>query len=70
MTGVKKVTGKIFVRGSLTTLTGLHIGGNSVGMAIGGADSVVVRNPLTNDPYIPGSSLRGKITRTVKGDSP
>ena len=61
MTDVKKVTGKIFVRGTLTTLTGLHIGGNSVGMAIGGADSVVVRNPLTNEPYIPGSSLRGKM---------
>ena len=61
MTNTKKVTGKIFVRGTLTALTGLHIGGNSVGMAIGGADSVVVRNPLTNDPYIPGSSLRGKM---------
>ena len=61
MTDIKRVTGKIFVRGTLTTLTGLHIGGNSVDMAIGGADSVVVRNPLTNDPYIPGSSLRGKM---------
>lgn len=61
MTDIKRVTGKIFVRGTLTALTGLHIGGNSVGMAIGGADSVVVRNPLTNDPYIPGSSLRGKM---------
>ena len=61
MTDIKKVTGKIFVRGTLTASTGLHIGGNSVGMAIGGADSVVVRNPLTNDPYIPGSSLRGKM---------
>jgi len=30
-------------------------------MAIGGADKVVVRNPLTNEPYIPGSSLRGKM---------
>lgn len=61
MTDIKRVTGKIFIRGTLTALTGLHIGGNSVGMAIGGADSVVVRNPLTNDPYIPGSSLRGKM---------
>ena len=61
MTDIKKVTGKIFVRGTLTASTGLHIGGNSVGMAIGGADSVVVRNPLNNDPYIPGSSLRGKM---------
>jgi len=56
-----KIQSKIFVRGTLEALTGLHIGGNSVGMAIGGADSVVVRNPLTNEPYIPGSSLRGKM---------
>ena len=52
---------KMFIRGCLFALTGLHIGGNSVGMAIGGADAVVVRNPLTNEPYIPGSSLRGKM---------
>ncbi len=52
---------KIFVRGTLVAKTGLHIGGNSVGMAIGGADAVVVRNPLTNEPYVPGSSLRGKM---------
>lgn len=52
---------KIFVRGTLRAQTGLHIGGNSVGMAIGGADHVVVRNPLNNEPYVPGSSLRGKM---------
>ena len=57
----RKIVCKIFIQGVITTLTGLHIGGNSIGMAIGGADSVVVRNPLTNQPYIPGSSLRGKL---------
>lgn len=56
-----KLKSKIFIKGKITALTGLHIGGNSIGMAIGGADKVVVRNPLTNEPYIPGSSLRGKI---------
>lgn len=61
MTEARRIHSKIFIRGTLTALTGLHIGGNSVGMAIGGADSVVVRNPLTNEPYIPGSSLRGKM---------
>ena len=30
-------------------------------MSIGGADATVVRNPLTNEPYIPGSSLKGKM---------
>ncbi|WP_020562247.1 type III-A CRISPR-associated RAMP protein Csm3 [Methylosarcina fibrata] len=56
-----KLKSKIFIRGTIKALTGLHIGGNSIGMAIGGADKVVVRNPLTNEPYIPGSSLRGKM---------
>lgn len=55
------IQSKIFIRGKLYALTGLHIGGNSVGMAIGGADAVVVRNPLNNEPYMPGSSLRGKM---------
>ena len=56
-----KISSKIFIIGNITLLTGMHIGGNSIGMAIGGADKVVVRNPLTNEPYIPGSSLRGKM---------
>lgn len=56
-----KLKSKIFINGTIKALTGLHIGGNSIGMAIGGADKVVVRNPLTNEPYIPGSSLRGKM---------
>lgn len=56
-----KISSKIFIKGTIKALTGMHIGGNSIGMAIGGADKVVVRNPLTNEPYIPGSSLRGKM---------
>lgn len=52
---------KVFVSGILTTVTGLHIGGSSTEMSIGGADSIVVRDPITNFPYVPGSSLRGKM---------
>lgn len=53
--------GRIFVRGHIQTMTGLHIGGAQTSLAIGGVDNVVVRDPLTNRPYIPGSSLRGKM---------
>jgi CRISPR-associated protein Csm3 len=56
-----KISSKIFIKGTIKALTGIHIAGNSIGMAIGGADKVVVRNPLTNEPYIPGSSIRGKM---------
>ncbi|MBW1982612.1 MAG: type III-A CRISPR-associated RAMP protein Csm3 [Deltaproteobacteria bacterium] len=52
---------KVFVSGTITALTGLHIGGSSTEMSIGGADTIVIRDPIRNYPYIPGSSLRGKM---------
>ncbi len=52
---------KIIIEGVITTKTGLHIGGTNSSMSIGGTDSIVVRNPLNNKPYIPGSSLKGKM---------
>lgn len=58
---VGKLTKKILIAGTITAKTGLHIGGNSAGMSIGGADATVVRNPITRQPYIPGSSLKGKM---------
>lgn len=56
-----KLEKKVFIDGKIELLTGLHIGGSSLGLSIGGADKVVVRNPITNLPYIPGSSLKGKM---------
>lgn len=47
--------------GTIHLLTGLAIKGASNELNIGGADSEVVKNPLTNEPYIPGSSLKGKM---------
>ena len=45
----------------LTLKTGLHIGASDTEMRIGGTDNPVVKNPLDGQPYIPGSSLKGKI---------
>jgi len=56
-----KLEKKIFINGEIYVKTGIHIGGSSLGLSIGGADKVVVRNPLNNLPYIPGSSLKGKM---------
>lgn len=56
-----KLEKKIFINGAIETKTGLAVGGGSIGLEIGGADKVVVRNPVTNQPYIPGSSLKGKM---------
>jgi CRISPR-associated protein Csm3 len=52
---------KIIVKGIVRCLTGLHIGAVSQQFAIGGIDSPVVKDPLTGEPYIPGSSLKGKL---------
>lgn len=61
-----QLTKKILIKGTIEAKTGLHIGGNNVGMSIGGADNTVVRNPITNEPYIPGSSLKGKMRSLVE----
>ena len=53
--GIKKITGKIVVK------TGLHIGAGNDKVEIGGMDNPIIRNPLTSEPYIPGSSLKGKM---------
>lgn len=52
---------KYIFRGEITAVSGLAIGGTFSPMSIGAPDSTVVRNPLTNKPYIPGSSLKGKM---------
>ncbi|MGB9673417.1 MAG: type III-A CRISPR-associated RAMP protein Csm3 [Anaerolineales bacterium] len=56
-----KLYGRFFISTKIKALTGLHIGGSSSDLEIGGLDKVVIRNPLTKKPYIPGSSLRGKM---------
>lgn len=49
---------KIEISGIIEVVTGLHIGGSSAFSAIGAVDSPVVLDTRTNQPMIPGSSLR------------
>lgn len=56
-----KFIGNLIIKGKIECLTGLHIGGSKDKMEIGGVDSPVLRNPETLLPYIPGSSLKGKL---------
>lgn len=53
--------GRIFLSGNIRLLSGLHIGGKQGELSIGGVDSPVIRNPANGKPYIPGSSLKGKM---------
>ena len=61
MTTYIQLLGRVFVTGDIEAVTGLHIGGAPAGLAIGGLDNPVIRDPLTGQPYIPGSSLKGKL---------
>lgn len=56
-----QLIGRIFLTFDIKTNTGLHIGGSDEGIGIGGVDKTVIRDTITNQPYIPGSSLRGKV---------
>ena len=49
------------IEATLTLITGLRIGAGDSEMHIGGVDKTVVKHPLTGTPYIPGSSLKGKM---------
>ena len=53
--------GKVRICGTLELKTGLHIGGSSAFSAIGAVDSPVVRDAYSNQPMIPGTSLKGKM---------
>ena len=53
--------GKLLITGEILAVTGLHIGGAAAGLDIGGIDNPIIRHPVTRQPYIPGSSLRGKM---------
>ncbi len=61
-----KFVKNIVLRGQIETLTGLHIGGSKEKLEIGGVDSTVIRDPHTNFPFIPGSSLKGKMRMLVE----
>ncbi|NMG57324.1 type III-A CRISPR-associated RAMP protein Csm3 [Geitlerinema sp. P-1104] len=57
----KPLLGKFRLTSTLQVETGLHIGGGGDNLDIGGLDKPVIRNPLNNYPYLPGSSIKGKM---------
>lgn len=59
---MEKLVKKIKIQTSITLVTGLHIGGSSDNVEIGGIDNPVIKLATReNQPYIPGSSLKGKM---------
>jgi CRISPR-associated protein Csm3 len=62
--------GKIIITNEIEAVTGLHIGGATGGLDIGGVDLPVLRHPVSQEPYIPGSSLRGKLRSLLDRHTP
>lgn len=58
---MSRLVKKIVVKTTMRLETGLHIGGSSENVEIGGIDNSVIRRSIDNTPYVPGSSLKGKI---------
>lgn len=56
-----KLTRIAKLSGDIELLSGLHIGSGNNEMHIGGTDNPVIKNPITQEPYIPGSSIKGKM---------
>lgn len=56
------------ISGIIRCVSGLRIGGSKNTIEIGGMDNPIIRNPMDNFPYIPGSSLKGKIRSLLEWD--
>jgi CRISPR-associated protein Csm3 len=56
-----QLTGITTLKATLELVTGLRIGAGDSEMHIGGVDNTVIKHPHTQAPYIPGSSLKGKM---------
>ena len=56
-----KLSNMTEIKGKITLLSGLHIGAGDMEMHIGGTDNPVIKHPHTLKPYIPGSSVKGKV---------
>src|SRR3990172_4597407 len=57
------------LKGTIVLKSGLHIGSGNMEMHIGGTDSPVIKHPHTLEPYIPGSSLKGKVRSLLEMES-
>ncbi len=55
LNNISSISGRIILK------SGLHIGAGDTEMHIGGTDNPVVKHAHTNEPYIPGSSIKGKV---------
>jgi len=63
---MSKLSHYIKCTSTIELLTGMHIGGPKESLKIGGIDNPVIRNPITQLPFIPGSSLKGRFRMALE----
>jgi len=63
---MKKLLHYVKCSSNIEVLTGIHVGGPTDEIKIGGLDNPVIKNPVTNLPYIPGSSLKGRFRMALE----
>jgi CRISPR-associated protein Csm3 len=63
-----KFIGKLILEGDMHCRTGLHVGAGKGSLEIGGSDNPVVKDAFGR-PYVPGSSLRGKMRALLEQSS-
>src|ERR1041385_7145629 len=63
-----KLIGKLILEGEMLCQTGLHVGAGKGSLEIGGSDNPVVKDAFGR-PYVPGSSLRGKMRALLEQSS-
>ncbi|MBR1454133.1 MAG: type III-A CRISPR-associated RAMP protein Csm3 [Lachnospiraceae bacterium] len=53
------------IKGTATVCSGTRIGAGDTGSKIGGCDNPVIRDALSGQPYIPGSSIKGAMRHFI-----
>lgn len=62
--------GRVIIEGEIKAVSGLHIGRGKESISVGGIDNAVIREPISGNPYIPGSSLKGKLRSLAEKSTP
>ena len=65
---LKSLRGKLLIIGTIKLETGMHIGASNDFAPIGAVDSPFIRDVVTQEPILPGSSIKGKL-RTLLAKS-
>ena len=65
-----KISKFIAITGIIHCESGLRIGGTKEGVVEpGGSENTIIRHPITSLPYIPGSSIKGKMRSLLELDA-